>query len=65
MKTYEVSIDVTMSVVIDVEAENEECAKLRANHYLVDDPHYYIRKNGNLLSHEVYEVNEVEEEEEE
>lgn len=57
MKTYEVSID--------VEAENEEQAKLRANHYLADDPHYYIRKNGNLLSHEVYEVNEVEREEEE
>lgn len=65
MKQYEVSIDVTMSVVIDVEAENEECAKLRANHFLVDDPHYYIRQNGNLLSHEVYEVNEVEGEEEE
>lgn len=65
MKTYEVSIDVTMSVTIDVEAENEEQAKLRANHYLADDPHYYIRKNGNLLSHEVYEVNEVEGEKEE
>ena len=65
MKTYEVSIDVTMSVTIDVEAENEEQAKLRANHFLTDDPHYYIRKNGNLLSHEVYEVNEIEGEEEE
>ena len=64
MKTYEVSIDVTMSVTIDVEAENEECAKLRANHYLADDPYYYIRQNGNLLSHEVYGVNEIEGEEE-
>jgi hypothetical protein len=58
MKRFEVSVDVTMNVAIDVEAENEEEAKKIALHSIAKDPHYYIRQNGNLLDREVYEVSE-------
>ena len=42
MKNYAVSVDITMSKTIYIDAENEESAKTIASNWIADDPFYYI-----------------------
>lgn len=58
MAKYNVSMDVTLSVTMyDVEAENEEQAKLRAKNIIADDYMFYIKENGYVVDTDVSEVN--------
>lgn len=58
MAKYNVSMDVTLSVTMyDVEAENEEQAKLRAKNIIVDDYMFYIAEDGYVVDTDVSEVN--------
>lgn len=58
MAKYNVSMDVTLSVTMyDVEAENEEQAKLRAKNIIVDDYMFYIAENSYVVDTDVSEVN--------
>lgn len=55
-KEFRVSLDVTLSVDIYVDAKNEEMAKVKAKNFFADDPNYYI-KNGYVISSKVTDVN--------
>ena len=58
MAKYNVSMDVTLSVTMyDVEAENEEQAKLRAETIIVDDYMFYIKEDSYVVDTDVSEVN--------
>lgn len=58
MAKYNVSMDVTLSVTMyDVEAENEEQAKLRAENIIVDDYMFYIKEDSYVVDTDVSEVN--------
>lgn len=58
MAKYNVSMDVTLSVTMyDVEAENEEQAKLRAKNIIVDDYMFYIAEDSYVVDTDVSEVN--------
>lgn len=58
MAKYNVSMDVTLSVTMyDVEAENEEQAKLRAKDIIVDDYMFYIAENSYVVDTDVSEIN--------
>ena len=58
MAKYNVSMDVTLSVTMyDVEAENEEQAKLRAKNIIVDDYMFYIKEDSYIVDTDVSEVN--------
>lgn len=62
MAKYNVSMDVTLSVTMyDVEAENEEQAKLRAKNIIADDYMFYIKENGYVIDTDISEVNVQEE----
>lgn len=62
MAKYNVSMDVTLSVTMyDIEAENEEQAKLRAKNIIADDYMFYIKENGYVVDTDVSEVNVQEE----
>lgn len=56
-KNFRVSLDVTLSVDVYVDAKNEEMAKIKAKNFLADDPNYYI-KDGYIISSKVTDVNE-------
>ena len=58
MAKYNVSMDVTLSVTMyDIEAENEEQAKLRAKNIIVDDYMFYIAENSYVVDTDVSEIN--------
>lgn len=46
MKTYQVDLDVTMSLVKFIEANNEEEAKKIALEMIEKDPYYHIRQGA-------------------
>ena len=55
VKEYAVSMDVTMSCIIYVNAENEDDAKAMAKNYVEDSPYHYAR-NGAYVTCEVTDV---------
>lgn len=56
-KEYAVSMDVTMSCIIYVNAENEDDAKAIARNYVDDNPSYYAH-NGAYVNCEITDVEE-------
>jgi hypothetical protein len=54
-KEYAVSMDVTMSCIVYVNAENEDDAKAIARNYVDDNPSYYAH-NGAYVNCEVTDV---------
>ena len=56
-KEYAVSMDVTMSCIIYVNAENEDDAEAMAKNYVEDSPYHYVR-NGAYVNCEVTDVEE-------
>lgn len=52
---YNVYVDITMSYVLSVEAENELAANATARKQINEDP-YYFAKNGTWVNTCVYEV---------
>ena len=58
MKKYEVYMDLTISVTVEVEAENAEQAERLAMDKVDNDNGYYVRKYDSLLEREVTEVHE-------
>lgn len=62
MKKYEVYVDLTISVTVEVEAENEDQAGQLARDKVHNDEGYYIRGYDSLLESKVSEVHECEEE---
>lgn len=63
MKKYEVYMDLTVTVTVDVHAENEEQAKKMAMAGVDANESYFISKYDSLIKREVTEVNECEDEE--
>jgi len=62
MSKYNVYMDITMSYVLSVEAENEEAANAAARKTIKDDP-YYFAKHGTWVNTCVYEVEKDKEDE--
>ena len=60
MNTYNVFLDITMSYVLSVEAENEEAARITARKTINDDPYYFARR-GTWVNTEVVDVEEEKE----
>lgn len=60
MKKYEVYMDLTVTVTVDVHAENEEQAKKKAMAGVDANESYFISKYDSLIEREVTEVNECE-----
>lgn len=58
MKSFIVSVDITMSKTIFVEAKDEESAKTLVNNWIADDPYYYAKSADNYISSEIVDVNE-------
>lgn len=58
MKNYAVSVDITMSKTIHVDAENEESAKTIVKNWIADDPYYYAKEADCYVSSEVVDINE-------
>ena len=58
MKNYAVSVDITMSKTIYIDAENEESAKTIANNWIADNPYYYAKSADCYVSCEVIDINE-------
>ena len=54
-KEFCVSVDITMSCNVYVDAESEEEAKAIALNYVTDDTGYYLR-NGAMVNSEVVDV---------
>lgn len=63
MKKYEVYMDLTISVTVEVEAENKSQAEQLAMDKVDNDNGYWVRKYDSLLEREVTEVHECEDEE--
>lgn len=60
MKKYEVYMDLTISVTVDVHAENEEQAKKMAKAGVDANESYFISKYDALIERKVTEVHECE-----
>ena len=60
MKKYEVYMDLTISVTVEVDAENESQAGQLARDKVHNDECYYIRGYDSLLESKVSEVHECE-----
>lgn len=58
MKNFSVSIDITMSKNICVEAENEEQAMAMADAMISNAPYDYARNFSHYVSHEVIDAEE-------
>ena len=59
-KQFQVSVDITMSKTLFVEAENEEQAKTKVNNWVDDDPYYYA-KDADYITCEITDVDETNE----
>lgn len=59
-RKFQVSVDITMSKTLFVEAENEEQAKTKVNNWIGDDPYYYV-KDAAYVTHEITDVDETNE----
>lgn len=60
-RKFQVSVDITMSRTLFVDAENEEQARAKVGNWIGDDPNYYVR-NAAYVSHEITDVDETDEE---
>lgn len=58
MKNFSVSVDITMSKTICVEAENEEQAMAMAEAMISNNPYDYAHNFSHYVSHEVIDVEE-------
>lgn len=58
MKTFSVSVDITMAKNICVEAENEEQAKSEVHKIMNKNPYDYICDFSHYLGYEIIDVNE-------
>lgn len=58
MKSYAVSVDITMSKTIYVDAKDEESAKALVNNWIADNPYHYAKSADNYVSSEIVDVNE-------
>ena len=65
MKQFEVDVDITMSKRISVEAESEEHAKAIVNGWMKYNPYEYAHDFSHYIKHEIIDVNEEEEENQE
>ena len=59
-RKFQVSVDITMSRTLFVDAENEEQARAKVDNWIGDDPCYYV-KDGAYVSHEITDMDEMEE----
>lgn len=60
MKKFSVSIDITMSKTIEIEAENESEALAKADELVKENPYNYTRDFSHYVTHEVIEATEEE-----
>lgn len=58
-KKYQVSVEISVTKTIFVDAENEEEAKTLANNMVTDDPYYHIQNCALYGGHEVTDVIEA------
>ena len=58
-KKYQVSVEISVTKTIFVDAENEAEAKTIANNMVTDDPYYHILNCGLYGGHEVKAVKEA------
>lgn len=58
MKSYAVSVDITMSKTIYVDAKDEESAKTIAKNWIADDPYHYAKNADSYVSSEVVDIYE-------
>ena len=58
-KKFNVSVDITVSATVEVEATNAEEAKTIARNYVGDDYQYYCREAESMASCEVTGVEEA------
>lgn len=56
MKSYAVSVDITMSKTIYVDAKDEESAKTIAKNWIADNPYDYAKNADSYVSSEVVDV---------
>ena len=57
-KNYSVSIDITMSKTIEVEANSEEEAIAKANEMVANNPYNYTNGFSHYVSHEAISAEE-------
>lgn len=60
MKQFEVDIDITMSKRIYVDAENEDEAREKVENNMKENPYQYAYDFAAYVSHEITDVNEDE-----
>lgn len=58
MKTFSVSVDITMAKNIEVLAENEEHAKEIADSMINNNPYGYTNGFSHFVSYEIIDANE-------
>ena len=58
MTKFQVFVDITMSVELDIDAENEEDAKKKALGIINSEPYYHVRK-GTWVCSEIDQVEEI------
>lgn len=62
MKTFSVSVDITMAKTFEVEAENEENAIAIVNDMIDKNPYGYAKGFSHYVTHSVIDAEEIEEE---
>lgn len=60
MKKFSVSIDITMSKTIEIEAESENTALAKADELVKENPYSYAKDFTHYVTHEVIEATEEE-----
>lgn len=60
MKTYAVSVDITMSKTISISAADENDAMLKVNDLLKENPYEYTNHFSHYVSHNVVDAEEEE-----
>ena len=60
MKKFSVSIDITMSKTIEIEAESENEALVKADELVKKNPYSYAKDFTHYVTHEVIEATEEE-----
>ena len=61
MKTYAVSVDITMSKTISISAADENDAMMKVNDLLKENPYEYTNRFSHYVSHDVVDAEEEEE----
>lgn len=58
-KKYQVSVEISVTKTLFVDAENEDEAKVIANNMVTDEPYYHIQNCALYGGHEVMDVIEI------